>query len=300
MRYFVLAVALVSGLTEGVKTNIRGSKKPSSLFQAYAYSPYGYYMQSPYPIYGLQQQQGPPPPIYGPPQPPQPMYGPPQPPQPVYGPQQGQQQGPPLAVYGPQQGPQQGPNQPVYGPQPGQQQGSSQPYPPGQASNQANYGNPTGQMFPMYQPYYMPPPAYYPQPQPYQPPTREAPVREVFQAPARVIEDAPQPPPVVEEQLIGPANNPLKEALSKALEDASKQIDKANAHAAMKLASFDDIDFSPRKSNSRPISLAEDSVPIDNHILNWRELVGLPPSNRDVKPVSHDGVTPMLDGSGRI
>ncbi len=180
-------------------------------------------------------------------------------------------------------------------------------------------------MYPMYPPYFMPPlpPNYYPQPpqalafpQPYMqaqpsrpelpaaPPSRPVQAQAFELAPPKpaveLVEKAPVPAPALEEELIAPTKNPLKEALSSALDEASKQIDKANHNAALKLASFDDIDFSPRREQQKPISLAQEPVPIDNRILNWRELVGLPPANpvmENRRPISNDGVTPMLDGA---
>jgi hypothetical protein len=98
-----------------------------------------------------------------------------------------------------------------------------------------------------------------------------------------------------------PTHNPLKDALSVALTEASKQIDEANKHAKLKFVSFDDIDYNPRKARvAAPVSLSDERVPIDDHILNWRELVGLPANNpvmEQSKPVLHDGVTPMLERS---
>jgi hypothetical protein len=246
----------------GQHTRLRKQgEKPSSLFEAYAMYPYGgYYMQPAYP-----------PPMF-------PQQSPPQIQAPVFGPGQ-----------------------------PG--------YPP------------------MYAPYYMPPPAgYYQQPPPAAVAFPQPPAYAPPQAPELSAAIRPPPaPPVTEqkrvseepeglirterfpeetkrippahltipsdEQLI-PTKNPLKEALTDALKEASRQIDKANEHAALNLVSFDDIDFAPKRSTAPPVSLSQESVPIDNHILNWRDLVGLPPSNpvmKDRMPIEHDGVTPLLE-----
>ena len=116
----------------------------------------------------------------------------------------------------------------------------------------------------------------------------------------------PVPEPISAQKLSGVSDNtetlthnPLKDALSEALNEASKQIDEANKHAKMKFVSFDDIDFAPKKTKvAVPVSLSDERVPIDDHILNWRELVGLPAKNpvmEQSKPVLNDGVTPMLE-----
>ena len=226
----------------------RKAGKPSSLFEAYAMYPYGYYMQ-PYPMM--------------------------------------QPQGPPFPGAYPMMAAQSMPPQPP-------------PYP---------YGS-----------YYMPQ-GYYPMA-----PFPSAPRPQVSEAPPQVrsdpepaIPDVPvnTPAPVrFVERRADPepqrfsvdkrqktdlsAPNPLKDALASALNEASQQIDKANKHAKLNFVSFDDLDFSPRHSTPAPVSMSEESVPIDDHILNWRELVGLPASNPVMEagvPVKHDGVTPHLDGA---
>lgn len=59
-------------------------------------------------------------------------------------------------------------------------------------------------------------------------------------------------------------------ALENAVDEANREIEKANRQAS-EFAAFDKMKFSPEAG-----SLSDSSVPIDNHILNWRELVGLP------------------------
>jgi hypothetical protein len=209
------------------------------------------------------------------------------------------------------------PPYPGYGPPPGQP-----PYAPPPAQAGA-YPVPAG-------PYGPPPPGFYPpfisQPgQGYYDPRmgmqfsydqRAPPARPVVQqdqppVPPPQVEDTvpaqpkrtetPHPYPVVAAKLSQrtvTTPNPLKAALSEALNEATKDIDKANAQAATRLVSFDGLDYSPR-NNPPPVSLSQESVPIDDHILNWRELVGLPGSNpmKDpLNPVSDDGVTPLLAG----
>ena len=72
--------------------------------------------------------------------------------------------------------------------------------------------------------------------------------------------------------------NPMSAALDKALAEANKEIDKAN-HQANEFANFNDLELNQPVSSpfgGGSVSLSDASVPIDNHILNWRELVGLP------------------------
>jgi hypothetical protein len=72
--------------------------------------------------------------------------------------------------------------------------------------------------------------------------------------------------------------NPMSAALDKALAEANKEIDKAN-HQANEFAGLNDLKFNQPISSpfgGGTVSLSDASVPIDNHILNWRELVGLP------------------------
>ena len=69
--------------------------------------------------------------------------------------------------------------------------------------------------------------------------------------------------------------NELKDKLSKALAEASKQMEKVS-NSALAPNAFDDLIWKPSSSPMGTMSLSEESVPIDNHILNWRDLVGLP------------------------
>lgn len=70
--------------------------------------------------------------------------------------------------------------------------------------------------------------------------------------------------------------NELKDKLTRALTEASKQMDKVS-NSALAPNAFDDLIWKPSSSPIETMSLSEDTVPIDNHILNWRDLVGLPP-----------------------
>ena len=210
--------------------------KKSSLFEAYAMAPYGYYYPPPYAPYNT-----------------------------PYAPQY--QQPPPYA----------GPPPPGY-------------FPPYMPPPQAGYYDPRyGMQFaaPERQQQYQAPPVLQ------GPPSRAvaAPVQEMREEP---VKQAPQ----VVKQTVETTPSPLKVALAEALSEASKQIDKANAQTASHLVSFDNLDYSPRH-NPPPVSLSQDTVPIDDHILNWRELVGISGSNlaKDPpNPVSEDGVTPLLAG----
>jgi hypothetical protein len=67
----------------------------------------------------------------------------------------------------------------------------------------------------------------------------------------------------------------LKDKLTKALAEASKQMDKVTNNALAPNA-FDDLIWKPTTPNVETMSLSDQTVPIDNHILNWRDLVGLP------------------------
>lgn len=64
--------------------------------------------------------------------------------------------------------------------------------------------------------------------------------------------------------------NPMHAALENAVDEANREIEKANRQAS-EFAAFDKMKFSPEAG-----SMSDSTVPIDNHILNWRELVGLP------------------------
>ena len=178
-------------------------------------------------------------------------------------------------------------------------QGPSVPMPPGPPPMYAPYFVPQG--------YYQPPVAF-PQPPPYvQPQQRQDSLRFVETIPpsapptmvAAAQREQPrrlvptQSPPVVAAQEEVTTRNPLKDALSDALLEASREIDNANKQAVSHFVSFNDIDYSSRKSTPAPLSYGEGSVPIDNHILNWRDLVGLP-ANTQVMSVQNDGITPML------
>jgi hypothetical protein len=89
---------------------------------------------------------------------------------------------------------------------------------------------------------------------------------------------------------------PIKAALSAALEEASKEIDQVNKHTA-ELTSLDKL--STQSSFKLPkISLSEESVPIDDHILNWKELIGVPDKNpliENREPVNAVSM-PLLSG----
>ena len=89
---------------------------------------------------------------------------------------------------------------------------------------------------------------------------------------------------------------PIKAALSAALDEAAKEIDQLNAHTA-EMTTLDKL--GSQSSFKLPkISLSEESVPIDDHILNWKELIGLPNKNSVVEnrePVQSDS-TPLLSG----
>ena len=92
--------------------------------------------------------------------------------------------------------------------------------------------------------------------------------------------------------------SPMKLVLTKELDDAMKQIDKVGTSALDMSSSFDNLKWTPKPMDRAPMSLSEDTVPIDNHILNWRELVGLPSTNslsNDKELVSLKS-TPMLTG----
>ena len=71
--------------------------------------------------------------------------------------------------------------------------------------------------------------------------------------------------------------SPMKAALSKAMNDAMKQMDKVT-DSALDLSTFDNLHYSAPAASRPPVrmSLSEETVPLDSHILNWRELVGLP------------------------
>jgi len=92
--------------------------------------------------------------------------------------------------------------------------------------------------------------------------------------------------------------NPLKEELTKALNDATKEMDKVKHNAVLSLSTFDNLDWKPTVDKPlERMSLSDGTVPIDNHILNWRDLVGLPssssPFSEDAKPTGL-GDTPLL------
>ena len=177
---------------------------------------------------------------------------------------------------------------------------------------QQPYYYPQQQQYPM-QPYqYQPQPMgrpnpgyYYPQPQ-QQPhyvenvPLQPAPPATGILADQVQVKSVPTAAvaPVAKARVqVAPAET-VKSDLAKALEEASRQIDKANANT-VDFASYENINFQPIPPTKAPMSFSEETVPIDNHILNWRELVGLPANN----PVVHndaaimDATTPMLSGS---
>ncbi len=243
--YFMTILVRILVMAWAAQAVKRKAGKPSSLFEAYAMYPYGYYMQ------------------------PYPMMPPPGPAYPGGYPMMAAQSMPP---------------QPP-------------PYPYG------SYYMPQG-----YYPMAPFPSAARPQVEPPQvgadpePAIPDVPVN--TPVPVRFVEKMnPEPRRVTVEKRQKPdvsTPNPLKDALASALNEASQQIDKANKHAKLNFVSFDDLDFAPHHSTAAPVSLSAESVPIDDHILNWRELVGLPASNPVMKagaPVLHDGVTPHLDGA---
>jgi hypothetical protein len=154
-----------------------------------------------------------------------------------------------------------------------------------------------GPVPPMYSPYYAPQ-GYYQQPVYAQAPQmmlteRQAPPPpppQIQLATAAVVSPAPMPaqvrqvPNVLTSTRVSlnenkPTKNPLKDALSEALSEASRQIDNANKQASSEFVSFDGIDYSSHRTTAAPLSFSGDTVPIDDHILNWRELVGLPSNN---------------------
>ena len=97
--------------------------------------------------------------------------------------------------------------------------------------------------------------------------------------------------------------SPMKAELSRALNDAMKQMDKVT-DSALDLSTFDNLRYVPPASPPPVrLSLSQDTVPIDNHILNWRELVGLPSTNslteKGKDPVT-ESTTPLLSGKWNL
>jgi hypothetical protein len=69
-------------------------------------------------------------------------------------------------------------------------------------------------------------------------------------------------------------DTPMKDALRKELDNAAKALDNIGSHTP-DLSQFDNLSWqNPDRHNMQALSLSEDPVPLDNHILNWRELVG--------------------------
>jgi hypothetical protein len=180
------------------------------------------------------------------------------------------------------------------------------PYPPYMYDPSGYYYGypPPGMMPPMAPPsqYYVdngpPPPVYYGYPQmvPQQAPLTAKPqAMYAARPPPRVVqreaaqqENPTQAPVAVELQkqvVESPIKehakvethepNELKDELTKALNEASHQMDKVS-NSALAPNAFDDLVWKPSSSPIETMSLSEDTVPIDNHILNWRDLVGLP------------------------
>ena len=195
------------------------------------------------------------------------------------------------------------------------------PFPP-------QYYQPQGfepQMYP-YPPMYMPPQQMYMSPYPQQPMMPVPPFQQGFSQPpsppAPIVErsvEKPRPQEQVQDPLfdftpktffspiehvkpekkepISTTQSPMHVVLANALDEANKDIDKASQHEN-DFASFDNIKFSTPTPFTAPVSLSDASVPIDNHILNWRELVGLPsnPLTEDQRRNSNDVMKPLLPG----
>lgn len=107
----------------------------------------------------------------------------------------------------------------------------------------------------------------------------------------------PQAPKPSETRQPGSSNGPIKEAFSVAMEEAAKQIDQVNAKAA-EITAFNQAEVAAPFSLPKEVSLSQESVPIDSHILNWRDLVGLPSRNPVINgeaPLKSE-VTPLLSG----
>lgn len=106
-----------------------------------------------------------------------------------------------------------------------------------------------------------------------------------------------QAPKPSENRQPGSSNGPIKEAFSVAMEEAAKQIDQVNAKAE-EITAFNQAEVASPFSLPKEVSLSQESVPIDSHILNWRDLVGLPSRNPVVdgnEPLTSE-VTPLLSG----
>jgi hypothetical protein len=159
-------------------------------------------------------------------------------------------------------------------------------------------------------PYYtVPPLGYYPQLGPVKSPVSPLPVQQAVSEPQpanspiivaeRSVKRAPMirlknrsiPDDATTEST---TSNPLKDELTRALNEASKEMDKVKHNAALSLSSFDDLDWKPESKKTIPrMSLSDETVPVDNHILNWRDLVGLPQSRSSLS----DGANPIAMGT---
>lgn len=185
------------------------------------------------------------------------------------------------------------PYPPYYGPYPQMQPVYDQPgfminqSPPQQAPQ---YFYPPGNQYPQYPPpqQYMaaspastPPVTYYQAPPPQ--------VKNIVMAPPAPVpqqqHDDPQPRTVLKVDVPDTRQSstqpsPIKEALQKELDKAAKALDNIAAHAP-DLSQFDNLAWKPVASSNpvEQLSLAQDPVPLDTHILNWRKLVGLPPND---------------------
>ena len=256
----IILFAFLACFSEGVKKP--GPK--SSLFQSWAMAPYPYMQQQQQFAQQYMDQAGP----YGPPRGPEYGYGGPQawPPYPGGYYPMGYQNGPapPPMYYYPQ------------APQPPQ-------YPTYQVTE------PSRTEYSAYPPRPAPAIGYQTPPVLLADPAHEKPSEA----------QAASPTPEVHAETVSTTASPMKVALSQAMNDAMKQMDKVT-DSAVDLTSFDNLHYVPTQPPVKPVrlSLSEETVPLDSHILNWRELVGLPKSNSetDTRYIINENNTPMLSG----